>query len=89
MLDSFTKYLEDVESEEADQSEEPENEVSEQEDEVAEDDDDSNPLCFIDPVFAKNEVKQIKDIQYGSAFNDKKGKQEDLLLDAYLPPDSD
>ena len=57
MLDSFTKYLEDVESEEADQSEEPENEVSEQEDEVAEDDDDSNPLCFIDPVFAKNEVK--------------------------------
>ena len=93
LLESFTKALEDEAEDEAeeevDSSEEPESDVSEQEGEVDEEDDDSNPRCFIDPVFAKNEIKQIPDIQYGSA-DIKNGKQQqDLMLDAYLPPDSD
>ena len=31
----------------------------------------------------------IPDIQYGSSFNQMTQQQEDLMLDAYLPPDSD
>ena len=72
-----------------DEVSEEEDEVVEEEDEGAEEEGDSNPLCFIDPVFSGNSIQTIKDMQYGSAYNDKTEKQQDLMLDAYFPPDSD
>ena len=59
------------------------------ENEVAEVWDGSGARCFIDPVFKSNKLRILKDIQFGSNYNPKTEQQEDLLLDAYFPPDSD
>ena len=45
--------------------------------------------CFIDPVFSGDSIQTIKNIPYGSAYNTKTEQQQDLMLDAYFPPDSD
>ena len=71
-----------------DEEVEPEEE-QEEEDEGSEDEEGSGPRCFIDPVFADAQIQVMEDIQYGSAFNAMTGQQQDLMLDAYLPPDSD
>ena len=52
-------------------------------------DDDSGLRCFIDPVYTSKEIQTINDIKYGTAFNDMTGQDQDLMLDAYLPPDTD
>ena len=51
--------------------------------------DDSNHRCFIDPVFPESEIQTIKDIQYGAAINKYSHREQNLLLDAYLPPEWD
>lgn len=45
--------------------------------------------CFCQPVYSESEMQVESDIQYGSAFNVPKGKQEALLLNLYMPPVSD
>jgi acetyl esterase/lipase len=47
------------------------------------------PTCFIDESFSKESINSMIDIQYGSAFNHKTNETENLMLDAYFPPDSD
>ena len=49
----------------------------------------STPHCFIDPVYTQDQIQVMQDIQYGSAYNHKTQQEQDLMLDAYLPPDSD
>ena len=49
----------------------------------------TTPSCFIDPVYTLDDIIIRKDIQYGSAFNHATNQTQDLLLDAYLPPNSD
>ena len=51
--------------------------------------DDSNHRCFIDPVFPESEIQTIKDIHYGAAINSSSLREQNLLLDAYLPPEWD
>jgi len=45
--------------------------------------------CFKDFVWNEDEITVQRNIKYGSAFNNETGEEVDLLLDAYLPPDSD
>ena len=45
--------------------------------------------CYIDPVFDKDDIQITRDIQYGSSWNGKTNSTQLLMLDAYLPPDSD
>ena len=49
----------------------------------------STPHCFIDPVWTQDQIQVTPDIQYGSAYNHKTQQEQDLMLDAYMPPDSD
>ena len=49
----------------------------------------SKPRCFIDKVFASDSIQEKKNIQYGSNFNPSTWSNENLMLDAYLPPESD
>merc|ERR1712227_399883 len=42
-----------------------------------------------DYVWKEDEIILSQDVKYGSAFNNATGKEEDLLLDVYLPPESD
>ena len=49
----------------------------------------SEPRCFIDKVFASDSIQEKKNIQYGSNFNPSTWSNENLMLDAYLPPESD
>lgn len=45
--------------------------------------------CYLDPLWPASSLSVVTDIAFGSAFNNKTGAQQELLLDAYLPPDSD
>ena len=45
--------------------------------------------CYIDPIWDKSDIQVFKDIQYGSAYNMATNSTQTLLLDAYLPPNSD
>ena len=65
---------------------------SEHDDHDDQDDDDDNnskARCFIDSVFKEDQIQVFEDIQYGSAYNQMTEQQQDLMLDAYLPPNSD
>ena len=95
-LAAMTDALEDEAEEEVEPSVVSDDEVSDAEDEVAEEEDegaeeevDSDLRCFIDPVFSDDSILTTNNIQYGSAYNDKTEQQQDLILDAYFPPDSD
>ena len=64
----------DHESEEKDDNddENDENDEEDEEEDEKEDEsegDDSTNQCFIKPVYAEKEIQQLKDIQYGSAYN--------------------
>ena len=50
---------------------------------------DNSSTCFIDPIFNETDIQKISNIQYGSAYNAYTNSTESLLLDVYLPPDSD
>ena len=50
---------------------------------------DSDVRCFIDPIYDDRDVRVLEDISYGSAKNAATDQQQDLLLDAFLPPTSD
>jgi len=45
--------------------------------------------CFKDFVWDEDEIAVYRDVKFGSSFNNETGKEMDLLLDAYLPPDTD
>ena len=45
--------------------------------------------CYLDPVWSESALRLLPNIAYGSAFNNKTGEQQELLLDAYFPPTSD
>lgn len=45
--------------------------------------------CFVDRVWPWTDVQVRRDIGYGSAVNPFTGLDQDLLLDIYLPPESD
>ena len=49
----------------------------------------ATPTCFMDPVWADDEIRVTSNIPYGSAFNNMTQSTETLFLDAYLPPESD
>ena len=87
--DEAEEEEEDDEAEEADEVVEEEKAAPEEEVEEAEVWDGSGSRCFIDPIFESSEIQILKDVQYGSAYNPKTKQQQDLLLDVYLPPDSD
>jgi len=47
------------------------------------------PQCYLDPLWNASSLRVLSDIVFGSSFNNKTGVQQELLLDAYLPPESD
>jgi len=47
------------------------------------------PRCYLDPVLPTSSLTVLRDVVFGSSFNNKTGVQQTLLLDAYLPPASD
>ena len=77
------------ENDENDQNEQTdENDQGNENDESSEEDD-STARCFIDPIFEEDEINRVNNIKYGSAIIHETQQQQDLLLDAYFPPDSD
>lgn len=46
-------------------------------------------MCWRDPVFSRRQIKTLKNIEYGSAYNSKTDETQKLFMDAYLPPDDD
>jgi len=49
----------------------------------------AQPRCYLDSVWSNSSLRVLSNIPYGSSFNNKTGTQQQLLLDAYLPPASD
>jgi dienelactone hydrolase len=45
--------------------------------------------CFCETIYLESEMQIESNVQYGSAFNIPKGKQEQLLLNLYMPPTTD
>lgn len=45
--------------------------------------------CFIDPAWTENEIVELRNRNYSESYNVVLEDDEVLLLDAYLPPDTD
>jgi len=43
----------------------------------------------VDPAWSSSDIQIVRDVAFGSAFNFVTGKNETLLLDAYMPPAGD